>query len=115
MLSTRVPKRQFGALATADNPISVRPAGGRVDTTLLKRIVTATSRRIQHGWTLDNLAEGIIVQAQEWSNVNSLNSTWSAQRCWLEFCVSFEIEPIINERSLDERETIIVAFWTYLL
>ena len=115
MLSTRVPKRQFSALATADNPISVRPAGGRVDTTLLKRIVTATSRRIQHGWTLDNLAEGIIVQAQEWSNVNSLNSTWSAQRCWLEFCASFEIEPIINERSLDERETIIVAFWAYML
>ena len=115
MLSTRVPKRQFSALATTDNPISVRPAGGRVDTTLLKRIVTATSRRIQHGWTLDNLAEGIIVQAQEWSNVNSLNSTWSAQRCWLEFCASFEIEPIINERSLDERETIIVAFWAYML
>lgn len=115
MLATRRPKRQFSALATAANPISVRPAGGGIDLTTLRRIVTATSRRMKNGWTLDNLAEGIIVQAQEWSNVNSLNSTWSAQRCWLEFCASFEIEPNINERSLDERETIIVAFWAYML
>ena len=97
MLATRLPKRQFKALATTANPISVRPAGGGVDLTTLRRIVTATARKVKMGWTLDNLTEGIITQSQEWSNVNPLNSTWSAQRCWLEFCASFDIKANISD------------------